>query len=41
MSIAIKYVTLGLASTNAYLLGDDSGQAILIARRNFFGFASI
>lgn len=30
MSASIKYVTLGLAETNAYLLGDESGQAILI-----------
>ncbi|MFN8448836.1 MAG: MBL fold metallo-hydrolase [Anaerolineae bacterium] len=30
MNTQIKYVTLGLAETNAYLLGDESGQAILI-----------
>ncbi len=30
MTLAIKYLTLGLASTNAYLIGDESGQAILI-----------
>lgn len=31
MSLAIRYTTLGMASTNAYLVGDtDTGEAILI-----------
>ncbi len=31
MSLAIKYATLGLAATNAYLIGDDeTGDAVLI-----------
>ena len=31
MSLAIKYVTLGIAATNAYIIGDDTTQeAVLI-----------
>jgi glyoxylase-like metal-dependent hydrolase (beta-lactamase superfamily II) len=31
MSLAIKYVTLGIAATNAYVIGDEeSGEAVLI-----------
>lgn len=30
MTISVRYLTLGLAATNAYLIGDESGQAILI-----------